>query len=336
MIQDVVFWLVLFGTTLLYWLLPFRWRNAALACLSFGFIAYCHALSASLMALMALGLYTLFPLLARRNQSARACLLAVWLVLIGTLLAFKWSSHYGVPWIDGSLLRYAVPLGMSYYTFRLLHLAMEAYKQGKYPDTFANYCAYVFLFPIFVAGPIERYENFVAHRKERFDPDFIRNGGMRIAIGLIKLAVIGHFLDRLRNRLTGVDPVIPLFSQFEALQVPQAWLFLVMFYVGAYLNLSAYSDIAIGASRFFGLKISENFQYPIFARNLTEFWRCWHMTLSSWCQTYVFSPMLGLSRNPYLALVVSFQVMGLWHVLTWNRVAWGLYQAGGLIVLEKT
>ncbi len=110
------------------------------------------------------------------------------------------------------------------------------------------------------------------------------------------------------------------------------WGILALAYVASLLNLSAYTDLAIGTSRLFGFKISENFNYPFIAQSLPDFWRRWHITLSSWCQTYVYSPVLGWSRNPYLALLVSFQVMGLWHAFSVNRVFWGIFHALGVIV----
>lgn len=98
------------------------------------------------------------------------------------------------------------------------------------------------------------------------------------------------------------------------------------------MDFSAYSDIAIGCSRLFGIRIMENFRFPIFAQNLSMYWKRWHISLSSWCQTYAYMPMLGLTRNPYLATYASFLVMGLWHAGTLNRAGWGLYQATGVSI----
>jgi alginate O-acetyltransferase complex protein AlgI len=184
-----------------------------------------------------------------------------------------------------------------------------------------------------VAGPIQRYEEFVEGRQDRLEGALLRDGLMRIAVGLIKQTAGIDLLVALRRlflRTSQFDSLADILS----LNAGMLWVLAVSTYLISYLNLSAYSDIAIGSSRLFGLKIGENFNHPVTATSLTDFWRRWHMTLSNWCQSYVFAPVLGMTRNPYVALVASFQVMGLWHIFTLNRVAWGLYQALGLSVLS--
>ena len=107
-----------------------------------------------------------------------------------------------------------------------------------------------------------------------------------------------------------------------------------MTFLYVYMDFSAYSDIAIGSSRLFGIRIMENFNWPIFAQNIGDFWRRWHMTLAGWCQTYVYLPTIGLSRNPFLAVYATFLAIGLWHAGSINYACWGLYHATGVAVFQ--
>jgi alginate O-acetyltransferase complex protein AlgI len=112
----------------------------------------------------------------------------------------------------------------------------------------------------------------------------------------------------------------------------QLWGFLIIVYLTIYMDFSAYSDIAIGCSRLFGLRIQENFDFPIIASNVGDFWHRWHMTLSGWCTSYIYMPVLAFSRNPYLALYSCFAIIGLWHAGTFTRLSWGLYHATGIAI----
>jgi len=107
----------------------------------------------------------------------------------------------------------------------------------------------------------------------------------------------------------------------------EAWRFLILSFFLFYLDFSAYSDIAIGSSRLLGFRIAENFNWPILATNPAAYWKRWHISLSGWCQAYVYLPVIGLTRNPYMAVFASFTCIGLWHAGNWNWLAWGLYHA---------
>lgn len=330
MLYDALLWPFLAGTVAIYWMLPEGWRLPGLALASLALIAVMSPVSAVVLLALATLTWLAAPHIARGNRPALVLMIGAIVAAAGPLIVFKWTSTYGLPLLDGSLLRFAVPLGMSYYSFRLIHVLVDAFRLGAAPQSARDFFAYAFLFTIFVAGPIERYDHFVANRAPAFRHEDMRDGLMRIAIGLVKQGVFVELIVWARGRAFSELPY-----GLELLQEPalQAWLLLLLGYIIAYLNLGAYSDLAIGASRLFGLRIAENFNFPILARNLSDFWRRWHMSLSSWCQIYVFSPVLGTTRLPYLALVASFLVMGLWHTLTLNRIGWGLFHAGGLVVL---
>lgn len=129
--------------------------------------------------------------------------------------------------------------------------------------------------------------------------------------------------------------VTELLEHLHALSPVTVWVFLVLHFLTAYLDFSAYSDIAIGASRLFGLRVMENFNWPIFASSISDFWRRWHMTLARWCQSYVYMPVIGLTRNPYAAIFSTFIVMGLWHAGALHWFAWGLHHALGVAVYTR-
>jgi alginate O-acetyltransferase complex protein AlgI len=159
-------------------------------------------------------------------------------------------------------------------------------------------------------------------------------GVTRIAQGLIKMFVIARLLiaQFLQPWVCGgtVWTVGDLIAQLGALETYEVWGYLTLAFLYAYLDFSAYSDIAIGASRLYGFRIMENFNWPIAACNISEFWRRWHMTLAGWCQSYIYLPTLGLTRRPYVAVYCTFIAMGLWHGGVWNWLFWGLYHATGV------
>jgi alginate O-acetyltransferase complex protein AlgI len=224
-----------------------------------------------------------------------------------------------------------VPLGMSYYTFRLLHVAIDAYRRKSFEYLFQDYVCYVFLFTIIVAGPIQRFDEFLRNTSIAFTKDHLLHGGTRVVFGLIKQTVVIDSVFWIRDEILSRPLGALSLDLLAQMKWQDLWVVLIAAYVSSYLNLSAYTDIAIGSSRLFGFTISENFNWPIAATSITDFWRRWHMTLTGWCQNYVYFPVLGLSRNPYAAIIASFLAIGLWHVMTFNRVAWGCFHAAGVI-----
>ena len=221
-------------------------------------------------------------------------------------------------------------MGISYFSFKLLHYLIERARGGLSEHRLQDFLCYVFLFPIFTAGPIERFDRYFASREPRWQLTTSVEGLTRIIHGLVKQMVInGLVLAPILGRNSEVENVL---GSLEFVPFYKAWGYVAISYLVVYVDFSAYSDIAIGVSRLYGLRIMENFHFPIFAANITDYWKRWHISLSSWCQTYVYIPMIGLTRNPYLAAYSSFLVMGIWHAGTMGRVCWGLYQATGVAV----
>lgn len=331
MINDPLFWIVLAVSVAVYWLLPLVPRRLFLAVVGLGLLLFFDPLSAVLLVAMAGLVYASMPLLIAGTRTSGAIAIALILALIVPLVVFKSGVLLDILKGDRALSAgdVIVPLGMSYYVFRLTHVVIDTYRTQTAGFTPSQYLAYVFLFTIMPAGPIQRVQPFIEGEAQAFHSDHILHGLFRIGIGLVKQIVVLDYLLSARVALTKVPGTVTLHA-LETVSYPKLWVLIVVGYLGSLLNLSAYTDIAIGASRLFGFKISENFNYPFIATSLTDFWRRWHITLSGWCQSYVYTPVLGWSRNPYLALLLSFQVMGLWHVLSFNRMSWGLFHAAGV------
>lgn len=330
MVQSPTFWCILFASAIIYWQLPKRVRAGFLATVSFGYLASLEPTAMSVVLFWTLLFYYLAPLATSRENRLRYKIVpALVLAILGYLAYYKY-----VPILIQTLAGDAVeanmiiPLGISYFTFKLVHYAVEAGRGNISSRSLTDFASYMFLFPIFTAGPIQRFDQFHADCDDHWKLQTTSEGITRIIHGLVKKFVIGQAI--LLPQFGYVTDAGILLENLERLPVFKVWGFLVLFFLYAYVDFSAYSDIAIGASRLFGLRIMENFNFPIVSQNIREFWKRWHMTLANWCQSYVYMPMIGLTRNPYVAIYCTFIAMGLWHAGSMNWVCWGLYHASGV------
>jgi alginate O-acetyltransferase complex protein AlgI len=333
-VQSAPFWIVTALTALIVWQLPLRFRDGFIALVSAAFLGW-HAPEPVLM-LSAWGVAFFFLVRppaedgALRRRSYHALLIVG---VLGVLFWFKYWTPLKAAFATTPMEEHViVPLGMSYFTFKLIHYAVEVAKGNIRDRRASTFASYLLLFPIFTAGPIERYDHYLANRETTWSFDSTVVGLTRIIHGLVKKMVIANLmiLEHLQGRnartvLAGLEDL----AQWDV----ASFLFLYFLYV--YFDFSAYSDICIGVSRLFGMRIGENFNFPLVARDINDFWKRWHMSLSGWCQAYVYLPTIGLTRNPYVAVVSTFVVMGLWHTGSLTRIAWGLYQAAGVIAFTK-
>jgi alginate O-acetyltransferase complex protein AlgI len=224
-----------------------------------------------------------------------------------------------------------LPLGISFFTFEFIHYAVDRYESRVERGTLGEYLAFIFFFPTLVAGPIKRFQYFVVNlRNPGRDWALDWNRGItRILVGLAKKFAVADVLSSLTVHLNAAD--IAQASRPALL----LWLFA---YAGKiYVDFSAYSDIAIGSGRLFGLNIPENFDWPYVRTNVTEFWRRWHRSLTRWLTDYVFIP-LGGSRarehRVYANVMATMLVSGLWHGAGLNFVVWGAWH-GALLVIHR-
>ncbi len=228
-----------------------------------------------------------------------------------------------------TLLNIVLPIGISFYTFQIISYLIDVYREKvKAQKNFISLATYISLFPQLIAGPIVRYETInkeLENRKQTFD-DF-SSGITRFVIGLSKKVLIANLLGELCN----------IFILSNEMTVLAYWIYGISYSLQIYFDFSAYSDMAIGLGRMFGFHFMENFNYPYISKSITEFWRRWHISLSSWFKDYVYIP-LGGSRKGKLKLIRNILIVwlltGLWHGSEWTFVVWGLF-IGIILVIEK-
>jgi alginate O-acetyltransferase complex protein AlgI len=238
-----------------------------------------------------------------------------WNFLTG--LVFAGSGNNPLAW-SGSFL----PLGISFFTFEFIHYAVDRYRGVTTSGTFGEYMAFILFFPTMVAGPIKRYQDF---RPKLTNPSINwavdwEQGVTRILVGLAKKFVVADFLTSFTNHLNRTD-----IAQAARWVLP-VWLLAYGFKI--YTDFSAYSDIAIGSARLFGINIPENFDWPYIRTNIAEFWRHWHMSLYRWLVDYIFIPLGGsrtTSSRVYINVLITMFLSGLWHGAGLNFIVWGLW-----------
>lgn len=331
MIQSPVFWFTLFCAALIYWSVPVRYRFSFLALVSYIYLASLEPVGMTALIVWVLLFFYVAPLaLAARNYSV--------LVLPGLVFAVLsyliWHKYLPIfaAFLEGASpgLSIAAPLGISYFTFKLIHYAVETARGNISDRSLSRFFCYIFLFPIFTAGPIERFDHFLAHTENHWRCQTMVEGLTRISHGLIKKFVLAKFATPYYLGMGVPGTASALVTGIGEYAPYQIWLFLAVTYLYAYLDFSAYSDIAIGAARLFGFRIMENFRFPILAVNISDFWKRWHMTLAGWCQNYIYMPVLARTRTPYAAVFCTFIAMGLWHGANAGWLLWGLYHASGV------
>jgi alginate O-acetyltransferase complex protein AlgI len=248
-----------------------------------------------------------------------------WNFLTG--LAFGSPQHNPFFWAGAFL-----PLGISFFTFEFIHYAVDRYRGTTPSGKFSEYMAFILFFPTMVAGPIKRYQTFLPTLREpsiEWSNDW-RVGINRVLVGLAKKFAIADLMTAFTSHLNHAD-----------IAKAQRWVLLIWllaYGVKIYFDFSAYSDIAIGSARLFGMKVPENFDWPYARTNIAEFWKHWHISLYRWLVDYVFIPLGGSRCKPPRVLVNLFLTMflsGLWHGAGLNFIVWGLWH-GLLLAVHRT
>jgi len=293
---------------LLSWKLPEKWQFYPLILTSAIFLAFVSPASLIILTFSTLFQYVLI------NWYKHLYWIPLLLILQIILLFGFFKMGYGVTYLH---LDKVIPIGLSYYCFRQISYAFDAYKQDLPKHTLYEYVLYVFFLPTFIVGPINRFNPFVKDlRKRRWNEAQFTLGIQRIIHGLFKITVLGNFLFSYKLKIL-----------IEALPDNYIWLStylkVLLFFANAYVQLAGFSEVAIGLSLLFGLKIIENFNKPYFSRNIVDFWNRWHISLSHWCRDFVFIPFLSLTRNSYISIALSMLVLSLWHEFTFRYILWG-------------
>lgn len=228
-------------------------------------------------------------------------------------------------------MQIALPLGISFYTFQSMSYTIDVYRREVQPTrNFFGFACFVTLFPQLVAGPIVRYRDVAVQIFERtINREIFTTGCLLFIIGLGKKVLIANTVA------VPADKIFALPTEF--LTPGLAWLGITCYTLQIYFDFSGYSDMAIGLGRMLGFNFPKNFNYPYFATSIQDFWRRWHISLSSWFRDYLYIPLGGGQGNPsrvYFNLVVVFLLCGLWHGASWVFVIWGLYH-GTFLVVER-
>ncbi|WP_195954315.1 MBOAT family O-acyltransferase [Clostridium tertium] len=228
------------------------------------------------------------------------------------------------------LKKIVLPIGISFFTFQGMSYIIDIYRNdGKVNKNIFSVALYISLFPQLVAGPIIKYkavDEQIRNRKESID--YFSYGINRFVIGLGKKIIISDMLGAISDNIF-------LLANSSGIDMITAWIGAICYTLQIYFDFSGYSDMAIGLGHLFGFKFPENFNYPYISRSITEFWRRWHISLSTWFKEYLYIPLGGNRRgNVYFNLVVVFLVTGLWHGASWNFVIWGLWH-GLFMIIER-
>ena len=330
--------LAIFLSSLVFWgLVREKYRTAFIILLSFVALLTIQVKFTFFLVVLVMAVYLGARAIERSTDRKGRRLLAAILVLVIVLLVAKYAAVlFSLIFSAESAFsrKYIVPLGVSYLCFKLIAFVIDVYRGIIKDPGLDELLAFIFFIPSFPAGPIERYQNFAGRRQAEFDPSFYIAGLRRLALGYFKKVVVINYIFN-ETLIKGLRPEV--MAEGVPLELPAGMVlvFLAGSLIYAYVDLSAYADIAIGFGRLFGYKICENMNYPVFQSNLGEFWRRWHISLSFWCRNNVYFPVLGATRNISLGLCASFIVMGLWHNISLNWFLWGMWHATGLIVYSK-
>ncbi|QIF00796.1 MBOAT family protein [Roseimicrobium sp. ORNL1] len=339
----LTYWFVLFAAAffILYWCIPNTAVRVGLVLVSCVVFHTHFAGPAGVAPVLVLGVVTYF---AARSQNKRACLAGIVLCVLA-LIFYKYSNFIltgmVAPIAPGlakvlegwakHVLPAAPPLAISFFVFEFVHYLYDVRKGSAPLRNPADFGAFAVFWPTIVAGPIKRYEEFVpamyAGARNVCQHD-VAIGLIRITIGLVKKFIA----DNLTAYLAVWVP------HYDALPLATKWWIFFALGLRILLDFSGYSDMAIGFARMMGIVIPENFRWPYLAKNINDFWRRWHISLSTWIRDYIYIPIggnrYGIARRIFNGLV-AFALCGLWHGAAWNFMLWGLYHGVGLAIASS-
>lgn len=324
---------------ILYYLLPVRFRNVILLLASLVFYAWGEPVYLFLMLLSILFNYFSGLDIARNLQDKRAAkrsLVFNLIINLAVLGFFKYEGFVldtlnGILPVHISYHALPLPIGISFYTFQILSYIIDVYRGNvKVQTNLPNFALYVTMFPQLIAGPIVQYADVdeqLASREVSWTK--FGEGSMYFIRGLAKKVLLANTSGMIFTEVSGLAK--------GNIAVMTVWLGAFAYMFQIYFDFSGYSDMAIGLGKMFGFEFNMNFNYPYVSKSITEFWRRWHISLSSWFRDYVYIPLGGnrVSKIKHIRnLLIVWFLTGLWHGAAWNFVAWGLYY-GVILIIEK-
>jgi len=324
---------------ILYYLLPVRFRNVILLLASLVFYAWGEPVYLFLMLLSILFNYFSGLDIARNLQDKRAAkrsLVFNLIINLAVLGFFKYEGFVldtlnGILPVHISYHALPLPIGISFYTFQILSYIIDVYRGNvKVQTNLLNFALYVTMFPQLIAGPIVQYADVDEQLASReVSRTKFGEGSMYFIRGLAKKVLLANTSGMIFTEVSGLAK--------GNIAVMTAWLGAFAYMFQIYFDFSGYSDMAIGLGKMFGFEFNMNFNYPYVSKSITEFWRRWHISLSSWFRDYVYIPLGGnrVSKIKHIRnLLIVWFLTGLWHGAAWNFVAWGLYY-GVILIIEK-
>lgn len=318
----------------IYYIVPSKFKNIVLLISSLLFYFYGEPKYVLLMIISILTTYIFGILINKYKKQSKLFLILSISTSVGFLVYFKYANFLIENvnlWLSHKIdfIYVALPIGISFYTFQMISYLIDVYKgEAKVQKNILKLAMYISLFPQLIAGPIVRYktiEEQIEKRSCTFEKFSL--GVRRFVIGLGKKVLIADVLGGLNNIALGTNDSSVLYY----------WLYAISGMLQIYFDFSGYSDMAIGLGKMLGFEFLENFNYPYISTSITEFWRRWHISLSSWFRDYIYIPLGGnkVSKVKWLRnILIVWILTGLWHGAAWNFVIWGLY-FGILLIIEK-
>ena len=324
---------------LLYFIVPSKFKNAIMILASLVFFAWGEIRYIFIMLVLAVMDFVCGKQITKyqNNKKRKIAFLMINVVVnLGILFFFKYadfiiSNINNLTGFSIPLLNIPLPIGVSFNTFQSLSYIIDVYRGTvKCEKSFYNYLTYTTLFPQIIAGPIVRYETVDEELETKnISMDNFSAGMKRFIIGFGKKVLIANSVGALWNTIE--------VGNYSELSMLFAWIGIIAFALQIYFDFSGYSDMAIGLAQIFGMKFDENFNYPYISKSITEFWRRWHITLSSWFRDYVYIPLGGNRRGLAIQIrniLIVWFLTGAWHGASWNFILWGVY-FGVILILEK-
>lgn len=325
-------------TLLIYYLVPRQGRNIFLFIINLVFYGWGEPTLVLLMVFNIFFNYMGGWLVDKYRQDAKKkklFLILTCILDIGILAVFKYTGMITdtlnlLPFLNIPSLEISLPIGISFYTFQTMSYVIDVYRDdAPVSKNFINFGTYVALFPQLIAGPIVRYKDVayqLTHRHETLEQ--FTNGVKLFLVGLGKKVLIAN---QMGNLTTSV------FATTDENGVLGTWVGIISYTFQIYFDFSGYSDMACGLGNMLGFEFLKNFNYPYISKSITDFWRRWHISLSTWFREYVYIPLGGNRKGKsrqIVNLLIVWGLTGLWHGASWNFLLWGLY-FGVLLILEK-
>ena len=325
-------------TLLIYYLVPRQGRNIFLFIINLVFYGWGEPKLVLLMVFNIFFNYMGGWLIDKYRQDAKKkklFLILTCILDIGILAVFKYTGMITetlnlLPFLNIPTLEISLPIGISFYTFQTMSYVIDVYRDdAPVSKNFINFGTYVALFPQLIAGPIVRYKDVayqLSHRQETLEQ--FTTGVKLFMVGLGKKVLIANQMGNLTNSI---------FATTDENGVLGTWVGIIAYSFQIYFDFSGYSDMACGLGNMLGFEFLKNFNYPYISKSITEFWRRWHISLSTWFREYVYIPLGGNrkgTKRQIINLLIVWGLTGLWHGASWNFLLWGLY-FGLLLILEK-